>query len=104
MNKAKGYKVDKYTQEVFRMYASDEVTEVLLTCDKDAMKAVIDHFGARVRTKALGKDWFTVKVKVCTGPTFYRWIFGWGGKIRITEPEETKEAYRKMLEEALKGI
>ena len=102
--KPKGYKVDKYTQEVFRMYVSDEVTEVVLTCDKDAMKAVIDHFGAHVRTKALGKDRFTVKVKVCTSPTFFRWVFGWEGKIRITEPEEAKEAYRKMLEEALKGI
>ena len=86
------------------MFAAEEVTEVELTCDNDAMKGVIDHFGAGVRTKALNKKEFRVKVKVCTSPTFYRWIFGWEGKIRITEPEEAREEYRKMLEEALKNF
>ena len=47
------------------------------------MKAVIDHFGHSVRTKAMGKDHFLATVKVCHSATFYRWVFGWGGKIRI---------------------
>ena len=99
----KDYKVDRYTQEVFRMFATDEVTEVILDCDNDAMKAVIDHFGNGARTKAVGKDRFQAKVKVCTGPTFFRWVFGWEGKIVIREPEEIREAYRKMLEGALEN-
>ena len=103
VKKPKGYKVDRYTQEVFRMFAADEVKEVELVCDNDAMKAIIDHFGTGARTRALNKHEFRAKVKVCTGPTFYRWVFGWEGKIRITEPEEVREEYRKMLEEALKS-
>ena len=102
VKKPKSYKVDKYTQEVFRMFATDEVTEVVLDCDNDAMKAVVDHFGTGVRTKAVGKDRFRAKVKVCAGPTFFRWVFGWEGKIIIREPEEIREAYRKMLEDALR--
>ena len=101
VKKPKSYKVDRYTQEVFRMFPTAEVTEVTLDCENDAMKAVIDHFGTGARTKAQGKNRFTAKVRVCTGPTFYRWVFGWEGKIRIAAPEETKEAYRKMLIDAL---
>ena len=50
----------------------------------------------------MNKNEFRAKVKVCTGPTFYRWVFGWEGKIRIAEPEDVRNEYRKMLEEALK--
>ena len=27
---------------------------------------------------------------MCTGPTFYQWVFGWEGKIRIAEPETVR--------------
>ena len=59
--KPKGYKVDRYTKETFRMFAADEVTEVTLVCENDAMKGIIDHFGATIRTKALNNDQFRVK-------------------------------------------
>ena len=102
--KPKDYKVDRYTCETFRMFAADEVTGVTLVCENDAMKGIIDHFGAGLRTKALNKKQFRAKVKVCTTPTFFRWVFGWEGKIRIAEPEDVREEYRKMLEEALKML
>jgi len=104
VKKPKSYKVDKYTKEVFRMFASDKTTEVELLCDNDAMKAVIDQFGTKARTKMMDQNTFRAKVKVCTGPTFYQWVFGWEGKIRITEPEDVREEYRKMLKDALKGL
>ena len=95
--------MDHYTQVVFRMFVGDKVKEVELVCDNEAMKAVIVHFGTGARTKALNKNEFRARVKGCTGPTFYRWVFGWEGEIRITEPAEVREEYRKMLEEALKN-
>ena len=56
--KPKGYKVEKYTQEVFRMFSTDETVAVQLLCDNDAMKFIVDRFGLKVRTKAVGQSHF----------------------------------------------
>ena len=93
----KGYRVEKYTQEVFRMFATQATTEVKLLCENSMMKAIIDKFGTKVHTKAVDKDHFLATVKVCTSPTFYRWVFGWGGMMRIEGPEEVQSHYRDVL-------
>lgn len=100
----KGYSVSKYTQEVFRMFDTQEISEVMLQCENSVMKSIIDRFGSTIRTKSLDEEHFQVKVKVCVGPTFYRWVFGFGGKIKITGPSEIKEQYRERLMQALNEI
>lgn len=97
----KEYRVEKYTQEVFRMFATEETAEVKLVCDNDLMKSVIDTFGASVRTKAISKTQFCATVKVCISPTFFRWIFGWKGQVVIEGPDTVKEQYREMLRKEL---
>lgn len=100
----KGYSVTKYTQEVFRMFDTQEISEVMLQCENSVMKSIIDRFGSTIRTKSLDNEHFQVKVKVCVGPTFYRWVFGFGGKIRIAGPAEIKGQYKEMLVQALENI
>lgn len=101
MPKSKDYRVERYTQEVFRMYATQETAEVKLLCDNDLMKSIIDMFGAGVRTKSVGHNQFRAIVKVCLSPTFYRWVFGWDGKIKIESPDSAKDQYKKMLQDEL---
>ena len=98
----KGYRVEKYTQEVFRMFATQETTEVKLLCENSMMKAIIDKFGKKVHTKAVDKDHFLATVKICASPTFYRWVFGWGGLMRVEGPEEVIAEYKNMLAEEQK--
>lgn len=95
--KPKDYRVERYTQEVFRMFATQETAEVKLLCDNDLMKSVIDIFGSNVRTKAVDKEHFLATVKVCLSPTFFRWVFGWDGKMTLEGPEEIKKQYKEML-------
>ncbi len=102
--KPKDYNVSKYTQEVFRMFATQDTTEVTLLCENHVMKSIIDRFGAKIRTKAVTENQFCVKVKVCTGPTFYRWVFGFNGAIKIESPKAVKEVYRNMLQAALEEL
>lgn len=97
----KDYRVEKYTQEVFRMFATQEVEEVKLLCNNEAMKFVIDQFGAGVRTKQIGKDCFRATVKVCLSPNFFRWVFGWDGQVIIEGPEAIKAQYKEMLQKEL---
>lgn len=95
------YSVTRYTQEIFRMFDTQEIVEVTLLCENSVMKSIIDRFGSAIRTKAIDKEHFQVKVKVCAGPTFYRWVFGFNGKIKIVGPEDTLQTYREMLTKAL---
>ena len=97
MKHPKEYRVERYTQEVTRMFSTDETVVVTLLCDEQLMKAVIDHFGVAVRTKAVGDSQFRAVVKVCPSPTFFRWIFGWGGRMVIEGPANIKEKYKHML-------
>lgn len=100
----KGYSVMKYTQEVFRMFDTQEVLEVVLMCEISTMKFIIDQFGSWVKTKFLDENHFEVNVKVCVGPTFYGWVFGFDGKIKIAGPADVKEQYRERLSQALDTI
>ena len=97
----KGYQVEKYTQEVFRMFATQEAAEVKLLCNNELMKAVIDVFGTGVRTKPVGEDRFQASVKVCVSPTFFRWVFGWDGLMKIESPSNVKARYKEMLAKEL---
>ena len=97
----KDYSVTRYTQEVFRMFDTQEIVEVTLRCENCVMKSIIDRFGSTIRTKTIDKDRFQVKVKVCAGPTFYRWVFGFNGHIKIVDPADTVQTYREMFQKAL---
>ena len=98
VKKPKDYRVEKYTQEVFRMFSTDETVDVRLLCDNDVMKFVIDQFGLKVHIKTETEDQFRANVRVCPGPTFFGWVFGFGGKIVIIGPEEIRKEYMDRLQ------
>lgn len=78
---------------------SGEETTVELECDTSLMKYVIDRFGIDVETEELSDDKFLAKVPVDLSPTFYGWVFRFGGGIRITGPKEAVKGFDKLLEE-----
>lgn len=75
-----------------------------LLCDNCCMKSVVDKFGMKIKTRSVGEEQFRITVKVCASPTFYRWVFGAGGKIVIESPIETRNEYREMLQKALNQL
>jgi len=99
-----GYSPVDYSKQVFRMYDTDEPVQVQLLCHVSVMKYLIDNFGKEVPTQAVDGEYFTADVNVCTSATFYRWVFGFGGKIRIEGPEGVKEEYRNNLKKALDAL
>lgn len=91
----------KYRKEVFRMYDTEEPEEVTLLCNVSTMKVLIDNFGLDVDTTPVDDEHFQAKVMVCTSPTFYRWVFGFGGSIKILGPTHVIEKYHEMARKAL---
>lgn len=90
-----------YSKYVFRMFDTDEPETVELICHVSMMKYLIDNFGKDIETKRIDAEHFRAKVLVCTSSTFYRWIFGFCGKIKITGPDEVVEQYKERLQKAL---
>ena len=97
------YDPGKYSKEVFRMFDTDEPEEVVLHCDASVMKSVIDNFGMDVDTTPIDDQHFEARVMVCTSPTFYRWVFGFGGEIKIVGPDKILEEYRQRILAALES-
>ena len=98
----RGFHIDQYVNENFSMYSGDNIN-VTLECDNDMMDAIIDRFGEKVKTSASPDgNYFTVEATVGDSPTFYAWVFQFGGKIRIQGPEEAVERYAKMIKNARK--
>ena len=95
-----GFSLDAYSKQIFEMYDGDPV-EVRLGCRNDLAKYVVDRFGDKLETKPLSSESFEVTVEVALSPTFYGWLFGFAGGIRILGPSEVIAEYNEMLNSAL---
>ena len=97
-----GFNVEEYVNRQFRMNVGGTL-EVVLECRNERMRDVIDHFGEEVETWISDEDYFCVRAKVADSPTFYSWVFGFVGDIRIVEPDMAVKHYRQMLRKGLKA-
>ena len=96
-----GYNPTEYSRHVFRMFDTDEPVDVQLLCHSAVMKYLIDNFGTDFESEVIDDDHFKATVNVCTSSTFYRWVFGFTGKIRILAPQNVLAEYKDMLRKAL---
>ena len=86
-----------------RLYiAPEQEVRVKLECRNDLMKYVIDRFGMKFETEPATEETTYCYVDVCLSPTFYGWVFGFKGGIRILEPQEAVADIRCMAEQILK--
>lgn len=95
------YNPADYSRRVFRMYDTGEPVAVQLRCHVSVMKYLMDQFGGDFKSEALDDGSFRATVRVCTSATFYNWIFGFNGKIKITGPDSVVRTYQEMALNAL---
>ena len=100
IKKPKGFRVTDYSHKVFEMFDGEEV-RVKLECRNDLMKYVIDRFGMKFETEPATSETTYCYVDVCLSPTFYGWVFGFGGDIKILEPDDAVEEMNKMAKSIL---
>lgn len=96
-----GFNLDDYSMPIFDMFEGPERVTVTLEVRNDLAKYIVDRFGTKLETKRISDDRFTVEVEVSLSPTFYAWVFQFGGEIRILKPER---AVNKIKETAAKVI
>ena len=94
--KPKNFDLNEYTKSVFFMFGGEK-TRVELRCDNSLMKTIIDRFGEDVTTLAYDMESFKVVADIEVSPTFYGWVFGFGGKIEILNPKNVKNEYINLI-------
>jgi len=89
------FNLTEYTNQVFQMFDGEE-TVVQLKCENELMKNIIDRFGEDVEVISNDEQTFTVEVTVDVSPTFFGWVLGFGGKMKIVSPESVKKEYKEV--------
>ena len=92
VKKPKGFSIAEFSEKAFQLF-DGERTKVTLLCHEDAMNSVLDHFGDRAKTKSVDNTHFLLTAEVSLSPTFFAWVFQFGGKVQIRDPEEAITAY-----------
>ncbi len=97
------FNIADFTKTVFQMYDSEH-KKVKLRCDNALMKIIIDRFGEQADTRPLDENTFELIAEVSVSPNFFSWLFGFGGEIQITYPDDVKEKYIKMLKNTIDNL
>ena len=97
VRKPENFDVSDYFSQIFSMYDGDECCVTLL-CENCLMKYIIDRFGENVSTDPVDDDHFVVKTTVSLSQTFYGWVFSFGGKMKITAPQQAIDGFSRILE------
>lgn len=96
----KGFNIGEYSKKVFSMYAGESI-RVEILCENSMMNPVIDRFGEGVFVSRADDNHFIISVNVDISPTFFAWIFTFGGKMKITGPEKVKEQFNNVIKNFL---
>ena len=89
-----------YSRRIFGMYGGED-TLVTLEFDERLVGAVIDRFGKDISIIPIG-DRFRTSVRVMVSPTFFSWVFSFGGGVSVISPDRVRGSYRTCLENSLK--
>ena len=90
------FSVGEYSRKLFSMY-SGESSRVEILCENKVMNSVIDRFGKDVFVLKVDDEHFKAIVSVDLSPTFFAWIFTFGGKMKIVAPLEAKEKFNEVV-------
>ena len=99
--KPKQYSIGDFAEKAFQLFDSEHA-RVQLLCENSMMNTVIDHFGDKIKTQKADEGHFRFTAEVSVSPTFFAWVFMFGGKIRIISPQSVKEAYGELVGKAMK--
>ena len=83
-----------YTESVFKMYGGEQ-QDVTLQFDQKLIGAVYDKFGEGTRMLRINDTTCVAAVKAQISPTFWGWLFQFGGQMKINSPDTLKEEYKK---------
>ena len=98
--KPKQYSIGDFAEKAFQLFDSEHA-RVQLLCENSMMNTVIDHFGDKVKTQKTDEEHFQFTAEVSVSPTFFAWVFMFGGRIKILSPQSVKDAYAELIKKSV---
>ena len=86
------FDIEKYRQSIFSMSGGEE-QEVELRFDCAMLDDVFDKFGEDVDVVKIDDNTYRVKVPIQVSKTFFAWVVGTQGKMRILSPQSVCEQF-----------
>lgn len=96
VRRPRGWSIAEFSEKAFRMFDGERATVELL-CHEDAMNSVLDHFGDNAKTRLVDDTHFLLTAEVSLSPTFFAWVFQFGGKVEIHGPKEVRKSFLSLL-------
>ncbi len=91
------FNLGEYMKNTFDMFGGD-TKKVSLVCENSLINAVIDRFGEDIHIRKNDENTFIVSVSVNVSPTFFAWVFTFGGKMKILSPDSVAEEFKNIAE------
>ena len=102
-DKVDSFNPAEYVSRTVNMYdGGTEEQKVSIICENRLMQNIIDEFGEEINTTIEDPEHFRAAITVKPNRTFFAWVFGFCGGIRVVAPQETKAKYESLLQDSLR--
>ena len=91
----RGFELKEYLSSKIKVFKGAR-TEVCLKCKSKHMKAILDYYGQEIKTTDAEKGYFNAIIEIELSPTFYAWLFQFGGEIIIQSPQNAIDEFIKI--------
>ncbi len=89
------FDIEKYRAQAFSMFGG-EVQNVELQFNSEMLDDIYDKFGEDIEIKAI-EDIYRICVPIQVSPTFFAWVVGSRGKVRIISPQTVCEQFNEFV-------
>ena len=90
------FNTEEYRKQVFSMFGG-ELQNVRLQFKKNILSDMFDKFGDDIRIRKADEDTFSVDVNVQVSKTFFAWIVGSQGKVKIKSPRKVVDEFNEFV-------
>lgn len=92
------FNVDTYRKQIFSMFGG-ELQEVEIQFDKDMLGDIFDRFGTDIKIGKIDDNTFKSAVDVQISRTFFIWVVGTLGKVKVISPISVVDEFGKFVEQ-----
>lgn len=90
------FNTEEYRKQVFSMFGG-ESQNVTLLFTANILSDMFDRFGDDIRIKRVDDDTYSVDVTVQISKTFFAWIVGTQGKVKIKSPRKVVDEFNEFV-------
>ena len=94
----KDFDSETYRKQVFSMFGG-ELEKVTIQFDKELLSDVYDKFGTDIQIHKSSDGTLTTTIEIQVSKTFFLWVVGTLGKVKIIEPSQVAEKFGSFVKQ-----